>query len=178
MRKIIESVLVSLDGVIDDPAKWAGPYIDAAFQAAALERLSHSDIMLMGTKTYELLARDWATQTGDFADAVNGIRKYVFSSTLERAEWRNSTIVRADVVDTVRKLKEEGGREISVWGHGMLGQTLLRHGLLDEIRLSIFPVIVGGGRLLFREGESARLRLIATEALTTGVVVMRYQPQH
>jgi dihydrofolate reductase len=175
---IVESTLVSLDGVIEDPAAWAGEYIDDEFQKAGLERLLVSDAMVMGRTTYELLARDWAAGTGDFADRVNGIRKYVFSSTLERADWNNSTIIRGDVVSEARKLKEHARNDLALWGHGLLGETLLKHGLLDEMRLSVFPLFVGKGKLLFREGENARLRLIDATSLQNRVVVTRYQPMH
>jgi dihydrofolate reductase len=173
---IVESTLVPLDGVIEDPAAWAGEYIDDEFQKAGLERLLVSDAMVMGRTTYELLARDWAAGTGAFADRVNSIRKYVFSSTLERADWNNSTIIRGDVVGEVRELKEQARSDLALWGHGLFGETLLKHGLLDEMRLSVFPCFVGKGKLLFREGESARLRLIDATSLPNGVVVTRYQP--
>jgi dihydrofolate reductase len=173
---IVESTLVSLDGVIEDPATWAGDYIDDEFQKAGLERLLVSDAMVMGRTTYELLARDWAAGTGAFADRVNSIRKYVFSSTLEQADWKNSTIIGGDVVSEVRKLKEQSRSDLALWGHGLLGETLLKHGLLDEMRLSIFPRFVGVGKQLFREGESARLQLIGATSLPSGVVVMRYKP--
>jgi dihydrofolate reductase len=122
---IVESTLVSLDGVIEDPATWAGDYIDDEFQKAGLERLLVSDAMVMGRTTYELLARDWAAGTGAFADRVNSIRKYVFSSTMERADWKNSTIIGGDVVSEVRKLKEQSRSDLALWGHGLLGETLL-----------------------------------------------------
>ncbi|MDB5042455.1 MAG: dihydrofolate reductase [Candidatus Eremiobacteraeota bacterium] len=178
MGTIVESTLVSLDGVIEDPAAWAGEYIDDEFQKAGLERLLVSDAMVMGRTTYELLASDWAGGTGAFADRVNGIRKYVFSSTLERADWNNSTIIRGDVVSEARKLKEHARNDLALWGHGLFGETLLKHGLLDEMRLSVFPLFVGKGKLLFRESETARLRLIDATSLPNGVVVTRYQPMH
>ena len=132
MRKIIESTLVSLDGVIEDPAKWAGDYLDKDFEKAALERLLRSDAMIMGRRTYDLLSRDWSAGTGDFADRINSIRKYVFSSTLEKADWNNSTILRGDVVAEVSKLREQDGTDLALYGHGLLGETLLKHGVLDE----------------------------------------------
>jgi dihydrofolate reductase len=175
-RKIIESTLVSLDGVIEDPSTWVGDYMDEEFGKGALQRLFESYAMVMGRRTYEMLARDWAAQTGDFADRINGMRKYVFSSTLRAADWNNSTIVGGDVVTEVSKLKEQSGQDVALYGHGLLGQTLLKQGLLDEMRLSVFPLFVGSGKLLFREGENARMRLIEATSLPTGVVVMRYEP--
>lgn len=176
MRKIIESTLVALDGVIEDPAKWAGGYLDADFQKGALERLLDTDAMLMGRQTYELLARDWMAQKDDFADRINGIRKYVFSSTLEKADWNNSTIIKSDAVAEVRKLKEQTGKDLAVYGHGRFAQSLLASGLLDEMRLSVFPLFVGSGRLLFSERERTLLKLIDATTLPTGIVVMRYRP--
>jgi dihydrofolate reductase len=177
MRKIIESTLVSLDGVIEDPANWVGPYMDAAFQQAALERLLVSDAMLMGRRTYEILSRDWIGGTDDFAKRINAIPKYVFSSTMRSADWNNSTIVTGVVATEVRKLKEQpGGTDLTVYGHGRFAQTLLQCGLIDEMRLSVFPVIAGSGQLLFHEGQKAELKLIEVSALPSGIVVARYQP--
>jgi dihydrofolate reductase len=176
MRKIIESTLVSLDGVIGDPPTWVGDYLDEEFQKDALERLLESDAMLMGRRTYEMFANTWAARTDPFASRINDMRKYVFSSTLEEADWKNSIVVKGDVVTEVRKLKQQAGGDLVMYGHGLLAQTLLKHGLLDELRVSIFPVIVGRGKLLFRDDESTTLKLVATESRRTGVVVVRYQP--
>ena len=131
---------------------------------------------MMGRKTYELLARDWVAQKDDFANRINEIRKYVFSSTIEKADWNNSIIIRSDAVAEVRKLKEQTGKDLAVYGHGRFAQSLLAHGLLDEIRLSVFPIFVGSGTLLFREGEKARLQLIDATSLPSDIVVMRYKP--
>jgi dihydrofolate reductase len=176
MGKIIESTLVTLDGVIEDPANWVGDYLDESFQKAALERLMQTEAMLMGRRTYELLERDWAGQAGAFAERMSGIRKYVFSSTLETVAWNNTVIVRDSVSRGAARLKKEVPGDLAIYGHGQLSQTLLRHGLIDEIRLSVFPVIIGSGKLLFREGERAVLRLIEATSLSTGVAVMRYRP--
>ena len=129
MRKIIESTLVSADGVVGSPPLWAMEYRDEEVTRDALERLSGCDAMLIGRGSYELFAAIWPTQTDDFAQRVNEIRKYVFSSTLDRADWSNSTIVRGDVLTEVAKIKERDGRDIAVFGHGQLAQTLLEHGL-------------------------------------------------
>jgi dihydrofolate reductase len=176
MRKIIESTLVSLDGVIGDPHLWAMNYFDNEAQEDSLEMLLASDAMLMGRRTYEIFAGVWPARTGDYADRMNNIRKYVFSSTLERADWNNSTIIRGDVAAEVAKLKQQDGQALVMYGHGPLGQTLLEHGLLDELRFSIHPILVGSGRLLFREGEKTILKLIAKKTRGTGVVVLSYQP--
>src|SRR5215470_601294 len=175
MRQIKASALVSLDGVIGDPHVWANEYFDAAAEEDALQRLDECDAMLMGRHTYEIFARMWPNRSGAYSDAVNAIRKYVFSSTLERAEWRNSTIVRGDVVAEVKRLKEQEGKNLTLYGHGPLGQALLEHGLLDELRLAIHPVVVGRGNLLFRPGAGVKLQLTSERKLATGVVVLTYR---
>ncbi len=125
MRKIIESVLASRDGVIEDPA-WVGDYVDENFENEPMQQLLHSDAMLMGRRTYELFERDWSARTDDFGKRVNDIRKYVFSSTLETTGWSISTLVRGDVAAEVRKLKERDGGHLTIWGHGLLGANLAR----------------------------------------------------
>jgi dihydrofolate reductase len=132
--------------------------------------------MLMGRRTYQALAAGWSAQTGEFADKINEIRKYVFSSTLESADWNNSTIVRGEVAAEVAKLKQQDGQDLVIYGHGPLGQTLLEHKLLDELRFSVHPVLVGRGTLLFRETEKTTLKLVAAKTLASGVVVLTYQP--
>jgi dihydrofolate reductase len=176
MRRILESTLMSFDGVIGDPPAWAMSYFDNEARAEALEQLLASDAMLMGRRTYEAFAALWPAQTGDCADRLNSMPKYVFSSTLEKADWNNSTIVSGDVVSEVAKLKQLDGRDLVIYGHGLLGRTLLEHGLLDELRVALHPVIVGRGALLFREGERTALELVATRHRDNGVVVLTYQP--
>ena len=175
MRKIIESTLVSADGVIGSPPLWAMDYRDEEVTRDALERLSGSDAMLMGRGTYELFAATWPGQTDEFAQRMNGIRKYVFSSTLAGADWSNSTIVRGDVLAEVTKIKEQDGRDLALFGHGRLAQTLLENGLIDELRLSVHPVLAGAGLPQFSNGRTTPLKLVSAKTFTTGVVVLSYQ---
>src|SRR5215813_4346824 len=175
MRKIIESTLVSLDGVMADPHLWATPYFDSEAESHALELLSTSDGMLMGRRTYEFFAAAFPHRTGDYGDRINRIRKFVFSSTLQKADWNNSTLVKGDVAAEVAKLKQHPGQDLVIYGHGLLGQTLLEHGLLDEIKLWIHPLFIGRGKLLFREDEKHKLKLVGQKSLATGVVVLTYQ---
>jgi len=176
MRKVIESTLVSIDGVIGDPPVWAGEYFGTEAEQAALEQLLASDAMLMGRRTYEMFAAMSLTATGGYADRMTSIRKYVFSSTLEKADWDNTTIIRGDPATAVAELKQHDGHPLVMYGHGPLGQTLLEHQLLDELHFMIHPVFVGGGTLLFREIGKTPLRLAGTKTLDTGVVVLSYQP--
>jgi dihydrofolate reductase len=175
MRKIIESTLVSADGVVGSPPMWAMDYRDEEVTRDALERLSGTDAMLMGRGTYELFAATWPGQTDDFAQRMNTIRKYVFSSTLASAEWSNSTIIRGDIVAQVTKIKEQDGRDLALFGHGRLAQTLLENGLTDELRLSIHPVLAGAGLPQFSNGDKTPLTLMSAKTFTTGVVVLSYQ---
>jgi dihydrofolate reductase len=176
MRRLIESTFVSIDGVVGDPLTWAGEYFNQDAHAGALQELRASDAMLMGRGTYDYFAPTWPNVPGDYAARINQMPKYVFSNTLETAEWSNSTIVRGDVAEAVRDLKAHDGGDLIIYGHGLLGQTLLRKQLLDELRLAIHPRLVGQGRLLFRDGEDIRLHHVATNTLPTGVVVLTYQP--
>jgi dihydrofolate reductase len=174
MRKIIESTLVSLDGVIEDPHLWATDYFDDEAERHALELLLASDAMLMGRRTYEFFAAAFPHRKGDYGDRINSIQKYVFSSTLQKADWSNSSIVSGDVPAEAAKLKQQTGKDLVIYGHGLLGQTLLKHHLLDELKLWIHPLFVGRGKLLFREGEQGNLKLLAEKTLGTGVVVVTY----
>jgi len=176
MPKIIESTLISLDGVFEHPHLWATKYFDSEAENYALELLSKSDAMLMGRRTYEFLAAAFPHQKGEYGQRVNTIRKYVFSSTLKKAEWGNSTIVDGDVATGIAKLKGQPGKDLVVYGHGLLGQTLLKHQLLDELKLWIHPCFVGVGKSLFHEGEKVNLKFIAQKTLGTGVLVATYQP--
>ena len=177
MRKIIESTLVSLDGVFGDPHIWATEYFDQEAETYALELLSTADAMLMGRRTYEFFAAAFPHQTGEYGARINSIRKYVFSNTLKKADWNNSSIIEGGVVAEAAKLKQQDGNDLVIYGHGLLGQTLLESHLLDELKLWIHPLMVGRGQLLFREGGQTRLKLVATKNLGTGVLVVTYQPE-
>jgi dihydrofolate reductase len=179
MRKIIEYTLVSLDGVFADEAVGRFfQYRDDAYYRDGLGQLLACDAMLLGRTTYETFARIWPGRDHPWADRLNAMPKYVFSSKLERADWNNSTVVRGDVVAEVTKLKEQGGGNLLIYGHGLLGETLLKHRLLDVLDLSIHPLVLGRGKLFWREGQNASLRLVAAKAFTTGIVKLTYEPQY
>ena len=165
MRKIINAAFVSLDGVTQDPQSWAIFDSDAGDEAA--QTLQALDGMLMGRSTYEYFADVMPEQTGPYADAINAIRKYVFSSTLENAQWNNSTIIRSDVVTAVTELKRQDGRDLIMYGYGRLNQTLLENHLVDEIRFSVHPVLVG---------QTLPLKLTGTTPSPSGVVALTYEP--
>lgn len=177
MRKIIEYTLVSLDGVFEDASKFI-QYRDDAYMRDGLGQLLACDAMLMGRTTYESSAKLWPARTHPWADRLNAIQKYVFSSKLEKAEWNNSTIVRGDVTAEVTKLKQQDGGDLLIWGHGLLGETLLKHRLIDVVDLSIHPLLLGHGKGFFREGQHVPLRLVATKMFTNGIVKLTYEPQN
>ena len=175
MRKIINSAFVSLDGVTEDPQSWA--IFDAEAGGDAAQVLQALDGMLMGRGTYEYFADVMPKATGPYADAINAIRKYVFSTTLDSAEWNNSTIIRGNVVTAVTELKQQSGRDLIMYGYGRLNRTLLEHHLVDEVRFSVHPVLVrgraagGGGG-----GGIVPLKLLEAAPSPSGVVALTYEP--
>jgi len=189
MRKVIQSTLISLDGVVDDVSSWGRKYFDPAWWKSSFQMLATCDALLVGRNTYEMLAGRTqallATGRGAelspshdiaYGHQLNDIQKHVFSSTLQRADWKNSVLVRGDVAAEVAKLKREDGKDMMIYGHGPLGQTLLEHNLLDEIHFSIHPVLVGRGKLALRDNLRAELKLIESKTLANGVVVVSYEP--
>src|SRR5262245_42385609 len=175
MRKIVESTLVSLDGVFGDPHVWATEYFDQEAEEHALDLLLASDAMLMGRKTYEFFAVAFPHQKGDYGRRINEMQKYVFSNSLKKADWSQSSIVAGDLATEAAQLKQQEGEALVIYGHGLLARTLLEQGLLDELKLWIHPLFVGRGDRLFREGGKRKMNLVATKTLGTGVVVVTYQ---
>src|SRR5260370_14724063 len=144
MRKIIEYTLVAVEGVFTGAAISAfSEYRDDAYMRDGLGQVLACDAMLMGRNTYESFAKIWPRRTDPWADRINAIPKYVFSSKLEKAEWTNSTIVPGDVVAEVTKLKQQEGRDLLIYCHGLPGVTLLKHNLLHVLHLSIHPLVLG-----------------------------------
>jgi dihydrofolate reductase len=180
MRRIINSTYVSLDGLIEHLERWHFDYIDDEATAFTSELLARSDALLLGRRTYESFAEAWPPRTGDIADKINAMRKHVASTTLETADWNNSTVIRGDVADAVSELKRQPGQDILMYGFGPLAQTLVQHGLLDELHLWVHPVFVGAGDVsdtLLREGNSARFQLAGTRTFASGVVILSYRAE-
>jgi dihydrofolate reductase len=191
MRNLIVNTFLSLDGVMQGPGApeedtsggfthggWSVKYWDDAMGEDMSRFMGKPFELLLGRRTYEIFAAYWPTATDvPGADALNNARKHVASRSLERADWQNSTIVDGDVVDYVRRLKDEPGPEIQVHGSGDLIQTLLGQELIDVFRLWTFPVLLGTGKRLFADGTvPAGLRLVDSRASTTGVIMARYEP--
>ena len=180
MRKVIEYTLVSADGVFDDPdpvAMGFREYQDEAYLRDGLGLLTACEAILFGRRTYEAFARLYDSPTPwkpVWADRLNAIPKYVFSSTLEEAGWSNSTLVRGDPVAEVTRLKQQDGGDLLILGHGQLGETLLREHLIDVIDLTIYPLLVGRGKQFFREGQDAGLRLAGAKTFSK-IVKLTYE---
>ena len=176
MRKLIEATFVSLDGVIESPERWALQHWGAEHRANATRQLESYDAFLFGRVTYEKFAAAWSPITGDpYYDAINRMPKYVASTTLRTTTW-NATLLTGDVVDAVRALKQQPGRNIIKYGGGVLDRTLIPHQLIDEFQILVFPVNVGHGARLF-EGVAPgdlRLELTTTRTLPNGIVHLTY----
>jgi dihydrofolate reductase len=188
MSRVVVSQFVTVDGVIEDPGGSEGYDRGGwAFQfnrgddgdKFKLDEVFASDGLLLGRITYEGFAAAWPSRSGDFADKFNSMPKYVVSSTLEEPDWNNSTVIKGDdVAAEVSKLKQQPGGEILVNGSAQLVETLMENDLVDEYRLMVFPVVLGGGKRLFNEG-SDRTALRLTEARPVGpdgVVILIYEP--
>jgi dihydrofolate reductase len=181
VRKIIASTYTTLDGYIDNPHLWSMQYMNEEAQAYGMELTLGADALLLGRVTYEGMAQAWPAMGGNpYADHVNSMAKYAVSSTLEPsalAAWDNSTLIPGDdLVTEVTKLKEQPGKNILIWGCGRLTDALMEHGLLDEYRLWVCPVIRGEGERLFRNGVTATLELAETTPFASGSVVLTYRP--
>jgi len=186
MRKIIVSEFISLDGVFEGPgpddsfkyAGWTMQYGNEEFMKFKTEELFGAGALLLGKITYDGFAKAWPTikNAGEFGEKMNNLPKYVVSKTLKEAIWNNSTIINKNIVEEVSKLKAIEGQDILVFGSGVLVQTLLQNNLVDEIRLLVYPVILGSGKLFFKEGNKITLKLLEEKMFKTGVVLLRYSP--
>ena len=189
MRKLVVTTFVTLDGVMQAPGGpgedesggfthggWSVSYWDDVMGQAMGETMGVPFDLLLGRKTYEIFAGHWPRVTNDpTADLLNSARKYVASRTLQRADWQNSTLIR-DVPAEVAKLKKQDGPQLQVHGSGALIQTLLKHDLIDELRLMIFPALLGTGKRLFGDGtQPGNLKLTHSAVASTGVIVARYE---
>src|SRR5215467_9106379 len=174
MRNLIVSSLVSLDGIHGDPQSWIGDYFDEQAAEESLAVLLDSDAMLMGANTYQYFAPAWSSPSGPYLERINEMRKYVFSSTLAAADWTNTTIIRGDPAAAVRELKQQGDGHLVIYGYGRLAQTLLEHGLVDQLNFVVNPVLVGSGTTLFRPGRRTNLRLVSVTERRNGAVILSY----
>jgi dihydrofolate reductase len=179
MRKIVEYTLVSADGVFENPVgNGFMNFRDDAYMRDGLGLLLDCDAMLLGRNSYETNAMIWPERTEHpWAERLNSMPKYVFSSTLEQTAWSNTKLLPGDVVDEVTKLKQEDGGNLLIWGHTQLAETLMAHSLIDVLDLSIHPLFAGHGKSLFREGQQVNLRLAATKTFSQ-IVKITYECEY
>jgi dihydrofolate reductase len=184
--KIVVTEFVSLDGVIEDPGGSEGfKYGGWSFEISSgdeggkfkLDETFASDALLLGRVTYEGFAAAWPTRDGEFADKFNTMPKYVVSSTVDAPTWNNTTVLKGDVAEEVAKLKANVDGNIVVHGSARLVQTLLEHGLVDELRLMVYPVVLGDGKRLFGDTSDKKpLKLVDSKIVGDGVAILVYQP--
>jgi dihydrofolate reductase len=186
MGRIVVTEFVSLDGVMEAPGggedfKYGGWTfeIDRGEEGNKfkLDEALDAEALLLGRRTYEGFAAAWPSMKGEFADKFNNMPKYVVSSTLTEPEWNNSTVLKGDVVDEVSRLRQGPDGDIVVHGSAQLVQTLVEHGLVDELRLMVFPVILGSGKRLFGDTSDKKgLRLTDSKTVGDGVAILTYEP--
>jgi dihydrofolate reductase len=191
MRKLIVAEFITLDGVIQAPGSamedteggfthggWTHPYWHDDIGSHFFEAVSQADTLLLGRKTWQIhgAAFDPLPAGDPFGDVMNGLHKYVVSATLKNASaWKNSTLINGNVVETVRDLKQQPGKNILMDGSSVLIQALMENDLVDEYALHVYPIVLGSGKRLFFEGRRINLSLVKSQALPSGVVYLTYQ---
>ena len=187
MGKLIVTTNVSLDGVVQDPdgqegfrlGGWFGQFGGKDLEGWAeveTDEALHADAMLLGRKSDEWFAARWLERTGEWADKLNSLPKYVVSSTLKEPKWSNSTVLRGDLVKEVSTLKHEIEGDILIYASSRLVRTLIEHGLVDEFRLVIFPVVLGDGERLFGDSsDKTPLRLVSSQTIGAGLPLLTYE---
>jgi dihydrofolate reductase len=177
MSRITLSMFMSLNGVIEAPEEWQGPFWNDKMEELSFELLCATDALLLGRVTYELFAEAWPVNTDEigFSDRMNSLPKFVASKSLDAVEW-NSTLIQGDVVEELAAMKRGSGPDMLVYGSSDLSSTLIEHDLIDDYKIWVHPVIVGTGKRFAEEKITSKsLRLVDTKVFDTGVVVLSYQ---
>jgi dihydrofolate reductase len=179
MRKLIMWNIITLDGYFEGNHNWDLPFHNVVWgqelEKLSIEQLNSADFLVFGRVTYEGMAAYWTKEEGEIAGLMNKIPKLVFSRTLGSADWNNTILIKEDASAEIRKLKEQGSRDMYVFGSANLSETFVNDNLFDEYRIGIAPVILGSGRPLFRQGIShQQLSLVSTQQLSNGGVVLKY----
>jgi dihydrofolate reductase len=181
MPKVIMWNMVTLDGFFEGPKKWEIDWHEYVWgeelERFSLEQAKSVGTLLFGRVTYDGMAAYWTSATGEVADFMNTIPKVVFSRTLETATWSNTRLVRGEAVDEVARLKQQPGKDMFIFGSADLSSALAKRGLIDEYRLGLNPLVLGGGSPLFKPGpHRMRMKLLDAKPLESGVVILRYEP--
>jgi dihydrofolate reductase len=182
MRKVVSGLFYSLDGVVESPEKWTFDHFTDELGAEITGQMDASDAMLLGRQTYQEFASYWPGKTAaddPMADRMNGAQKLVASTTLtEPLEWENSTLLKGNAADELRRLKEQPGKNFNIVGSPTLVRSLLKDGVLDELRLLVYPVVLGSGKRLFDGGlDRVPMKLAGSKAFATGVILLVYEPE-
>lgn len=180
MRRIIMWNLMTLDGFFEGPTKWDLGFHEYVWgeelERFSIEQFPSIDTLVFGRVTYEGMAGYWSTATGEIAEFMNRVPKVVFSRTLQRADWNNTRLVSANAEDEIPRLKQQSGGDLYIFGSADLSSGLTRHGLIDEYRLCLVPVVLGAGTPLFKPSERVNMQLLEARPLQSGGVILRYQP--
>jgi dihydrofolate reductase len=178
MQKLIVTEFMSLDGVMEAPETWSFAYWNEEASAYKHKELFATDALLLGRVTYEGFAAAWPGRTDEtgFADRFNTLPKYVASTTLETADWNNSTVINGDVAQELARLKREPGQNMAVHGSATLVRALMEHDLIDEYRLLVYPLVLGTGKRLFGDSVTTKLKLVESQTFSTGVTALTYEP--
>ena len=182
MAKLVMWNMMTLDGFVEGVGRdisWHNDVWGEELERLSVEQLRAAGGLLFGRVTYELMADYWAGASGEaaeIADFMNGLPKYVFSRTLARADWANTQLFNTDLAATVARLKRDSAKDIFLFGSADLAASLVAHGLIDEFRIALNPLMLGGGTPLFKPGHRMKLNLVDVRAHATGVVVLRYTP--
>jgi dihydrofolate reductase len=179
MARLIMWNLMTLDGFVEGPNRdisWHEDVWGEELEQLSIEQGLSAGGLMFGRVTYELMAGHWPGATGEVADFMNALPKYVFSRTLTKSDWNNTQMFGSDVPGTVARLKRESTKDIFLFGSAGLAESLIPHGLIDEFRIVVNPIVLGGGTPLFRAGERLKLKLLDSRALSTGAVILRYSP--
>lgn len=181
MRRLIMWNMVTLDGCFEGPKSWDIDWHEYVWgkelERFSLEQSRSIGTLLFGRVTYEGMAGYWSSAKGAIADFMNAVPKVVFSKTLQAADWNNTRLVKDDAAAEVTKLKQQPGKDLYIFGSAALSSSLTRHGLIDEYRLGLTPVVLGSGSPLFKPSpERSRMRLLEAKPLESGCVILRYEP--
>jgi dihydrofolate reductase len=180
VRKLIAYEYLTLDGIMESPETWQFPYFSDDFAEFNKAQILSFEASLLGRTTYETFASFWPNQTHNefgLADKINNTPRFVFSTTLAKVEWQNSTLIKDNTAQVVAQLKQQTGGDIGISGSATLVQALMQANLIDEYRLALHPVVVGTGTRLFKDGQtSTALKLIDTQTFSSGIICLTYQP--
>jgi dihydrofolate reductase len=180
MAKLIMWNLTTLDGFVEGPGRdisWHNDVWGEELEQLSIEQGHAAGALMFGRVTYELMAGHWPSANGVVADLMNGLPKYVFSRTLKTSDWSHTQIFGADVPATVARLKRDAAKDIYVFGSADLASTLISHGLIDEFRIGVAPILLGQGTPLFKpSSQRHKLKLLDARALSVGAVILRYAP--